>query len=166
MIRKMLVWASVAGLICSCGLWGLSYFNIACLRSDGYCSLSHGALRYYSEGAYLEDRYMLRWAEFKGWGTVWWPSVWFERTSGLSVSPSLNTWRSTTKYRAELPLWVPTILFGLLLTCFVGLPAYRRRRLRALGRCVNCAYDLRGSTERCPECGTAFTGAKPPSPDG
>jgi predicted amidophosphoribosyltransferase len=46
---------------------------------------------------------------------------------------------------------------GLLVASLVVL-AWRRarekRRRWRLGLCPECAYDLRGSAERCPECGT------------
>lgn len=56
------------------------------------------------------------------------------------------------------PLWLPLALFFLY-------PALRevaryheraRTRRRTAGLCVACGYDLRASTNRCPECGTPF----------
>ena len=63
-----------------------------------------------------------------------------------------------------VPSWF--LLFLLLIT-----PAYwltlhrgrwRRQRLAAAGLCVRCGYDLRATTERCPECGTVIERASGP----
>ena len=40
------------------------------------------------------------------------------------------------------------VLFGII-SCLC-----RERRIRRVGFCRNCGYDLRASKERCPECGS------------
>ena len=50
-----------------------------------------------------------------------------------------------------LPL---AVLTGIVIRA-VELPRERRRRRRWEGRCERCAYDLRATPHRCPECGRA-----------
>ncbi len=77
---------------------------------------------------------------------------------------SLRTiWRPSYSRQSQLlriPLWIPTVLFA---TMFLWsfLPIRRRRKREKLGLCMKCGYDLRGSGERCPECGTAFEMDRP-----
>jgi hypothetical protein len=48
-----------------------------------------------------------------------------------------------------LPPWVPCPVAAAMILA----PTMKRRR-HAPGQCRTCGYDLRGSRERCPECGT------------
>ena len=53
-----------------------------------------------------------------------------------------------------LPYWL--IVFGSALAPAWSLIGYKRRRAArrlAAGCCIHCGYDLRGSPDRCPECG-------------
>lgn len=56
--------------------------------------------------------------------------------------------------------WTFAIRHGVVVTLSLILPLYRgiamiRRRKRTIpGFCSCCGYDLRASTDRCPECGT------------
>ena len=49
-----------------------------------------------------------------------------------------------------LPL--PLCIFGVL----AEKKYWLRKRRKALEQCINCGYDLRGSKDRCPECGNEF----------
>ena len=61
----------------------------------------------------------------------------------------------TRRYvRVGIPFWLIVILCLLPIIWLQLRPAMRRRRRLRANRCIACGYDLRGSTERCPECGT------------
>ena len=52
--------------------------------------------------------------------------------------------------------WLVTLVTGVLPVVWLGHLAWRYLRARryVFGLCRKCGYDLRASTERCPECGT------------
>ena len=50
------------------------------------------------------------------------------------------------------PIWLPIPLF-IVLPALWGKRYLGQRRRARLGLCRKCGYDLRASTERCPECG-------------
>ena len=82
-----------------------------------------------------------------------WPTMKFG--FGKYEAKSANMLHMSTVRRTEtgviIPFWLPT--------CFITLGVlWQLRRCkphRAEGHCQNCGYDLRGTPERCPECGRA-----------
>ena len=52
----------------------------------------------------------------------------------------------------NFPHWFVFVLLAAYPSWFVRKSMRRRKRVKG-GHCVGCGYDLRGSAERCPECG-------------
>ena len=146
MMRKTMTILSLIALLISVALWGVSYFSISYERTVGgiWTRLElAGAKLYYMQADFSDsDSTVGRWSldgfSFKSGSPVPW----------MTIGPF---WWSV-----NMPLWIPTILFGSLFSYWYALPLHRRYKRTKLGRCVNCGYDLRRSKDRCPECGAPF----------
>jgi hypothetical protein len=175
MIRKTLTLLSLIGLLLSVGLWGASYFNLvrATHRSNNPIVIS-GVMNENWQGGSLA---LIGGALKYGMGGFgYWPlsdGRMFQASLGafgeqvLEAQPPRWISRGRTDFTTHwrfvymsgrvvvIPLWMPTVLFGVLPTAAL-VRVTRNRRRRKLGQCLKCGYDLRGSSERCPECGTSF----------
>ena len=141
MLRRTLTILSLIGLLLSVGLWGASYMRI------GYGG-KHLLIAAYEGGIYF-DRFVYEanaaeWfcEGFLNFETNW-DSLFYDKEFG-------GNWR------CFVPLWMPTVVFGVLFLSCRPLPFHRRRKRKKLGLCVKCGYDLRASKDRCPECGEAI----------
>ncbi len=62
---------------------------------------------------------------------------------------------ASTTYRYFIcPFWMLQAVAALLVVA-AFVPLRRRIHRQRRGLCIFCAYDLRATTDRCPECGTA-----------
>jgi len=78
---------------------------------------------------------------------------------GLELAGSWNA--NSSLVNLFVPYWMIAVPTALLPTAWIRLWSIRRRSLHLtrLGLCATCGYDLRGTPNRCPECG-ALAGAK------
>jgi hypothetical protein len=152
MIRKSLMILSLLGLVLSVALWAVSYLNILCYfprqqHPEGHAhqyvvGVREGSLQvFYAEFSDVMPSLPAgcRSSGYSGLKTEWKPGVDFE----------------ANVCRVNLPLWI-ALLVSLIYPSYVLLPLTRRRKRKSLGLCVKCGYDLRGSIERCSECGSAI----------
>jgi hypothetical protein len=77
-------------------------------------------------------------------------SVATSRAGVLPAVPDLELFYVT------IPHWSAVAVFGLTGPWMLLSPRARRARRRAKGFCAHCGYDLRASSDRCPECGAAI----------
>jgi hypothetical protein len=83
--------------------------------------------------------------------------------AGLDLSPKVMGFGLARGFWGErsfcltVPIWVPLLIVALLPARAVWLmrKAAIARWRRAHGLCPACGYDLRASSDRCPECGAA-----------
>ena len=77
------------------------------------------------------------------------------RSGGGPILPYLPVWRG---------LIVNTVLYGAMFwLMFASWPVGRRLIRSRRGLCLWCGYDLHGTEhDRCPECGRAVSGCRPP----
>ena len=85
-----------------------------------------------------------------------WKKLGFEIGAGGFENGSGEQLRSEHVAAAIVPCYFLTILASTLPCLWMAGRLKRQRRLRH-HLCVECGYDLRASTERCPECGTLIS---------
>ena len=86
------------------------------------------------------------------------PVLGFEsQDSGEDTYPMLDEhgrYTVTLRYRSwAVPYWALAVVTAIPLACPCGRALRRRRRRGRPGFCPDCGYDLRATSERCPECG-------------
>ncbi len=134
--------SSVSGLVASLALWATSFFWVSLWTGRSVFTVRWGLVVIFPE--YPSDGIRITARGFQGLWTHWWPY------------PFVGKYPPCV----DIPLWMTALVcLSLFVYCYC-IPAYRQRKRRMHGLCSKCRYDLRGSINRCPECGEAFESPK------
>lgn len=82
-------------------------------------------------------------------------SGWIDTATHVRPPPRGPRGNSVRVLIIGIPYWLVTLLLALpMVRAWYRLPPPKNLR------CINCGYDLRGSKDRCPECGTPIPSAE------
>ena len=161
-LLNLLTVLSLLLCIAAVALWVRSYWYVDVLRWPGGIVRSVGShngilvLQSYKpdrDAPYLPWRQTSRGRDpgydWRNWGGSPWNRSGFGYAEGSTAAG--NRIR-----QAVVPHWAVALAAGFLPAALARrLQGHRRRRRRAkAGLCPRCGYDLRGSPDTCPECGT------------
>ena len=159
MLRKTLTILSLIGLMLSVGLWGVSCFWIwyGWEHWGGRQAVVIGGEQMFVVQTLGVNRGCVEYEHFAMPHSEIGPTLGFHSWfTGYNLRWTPEWWRSPRRLQIFLPLWIPAILFALVLYLTRPIYHHRRRKRKKLGLCLKCGYDLRASKDRCPECGATI----------
>ena len=171
-LRRPLIVFSLTGLLLGLGMWAASYFNFRMWWGENQARLVTGKIYW---GQVMPSNTPFAWRcegfhgfDLKGLKPYFPPKDWgFRRAlppghgyggkrppnvvlpgitirwAGVIDTNGIGSW----SYSATILLWVPSLLFGIILCLCRPLTFHRRRKRKKLGLCLKCGYDLRASRD-------------------
>ena len=155
---RILLWLSLAVLLIAVMLWVRGVYvrdridtvligrKVRIESFPHHLFLVYGVANGPTERSYFEFAFQMM--QFEGKAEFW--EVRYRRMRGGFVG-------------IGIPYWLVILLASTLPIYWLHLKLTRRSRRRQ-GMCASCGYDLRASTDRCPECGEPISTSSPVAP--